>query len=139
MQLFSADATMFSIFFFFFAHKKLKKPPSKVAHNWPKPFIPQPSPTHSQQPKINFSYHKNVPPTISSLICGLQIRSGRVSSILSNPSSKQFLVALSLYISNYQKTNNPNSFCPYKERGVNYQQLWLRVGLRFHIEIGHPN
>ena len=58
MQLFSADATMFSKKIFF-AHKKLKKPPSKVAHNRPKPFISQPSPTHSQQPKINFSYHKN--------------------------------------------------------------------------------
>ena len=45
----------------FFAHKKLKKPPSKVAHNRPKPFIPQPSPTHSQQPKIDFSYHKKCP------------------------------------------------------------------------------
>ena len=72
MQLFSADVTMFSkIFFFFFAHKKLKKPPSKVAHNRPKPFIPQPSPTHSQQPKIDFSYHKNVPPSVSSLVCGM--------------------------------------------------------------------
>ena len=58
MQLFSADATMFS-----------KKLPSKVAHNWPKPFIPQPSPTHNQQPKIDFSYRKNVPPSICSLIC----------------------------------------------------------------------
>ena len=27
------------------------------------------SPTHSQQPKIDFSYHKNVPPSICSLIC----------------------------------------------------------------------
>jgi hypothetical protein len=71
MQLFSADATMFSNFFFvFFAHKKLKKPPSKVAHNRPKPFIPQPSPTHRQQPKINFSYNKNVPPSVCSLVCG---------------------------------------------------------------------
>ena len=42
----------FHFFFFFFAHKKLKKPPSKVAHNRPKPFFPQPSPSHSQQPKI---------------------------------------------------------------------------------------
>merc|ERR1712008_578653 len=71
MQLFSADATMFSkFFFFFFSPKKLKKPPSKVAHNRPKPFFPQPSPSHSQQPKIDFSYHKNVPPDICSLICG---------------------------------------------------------------------
>ena len=57
-------------FIFIFAHKKLKKPPSKVAHNRPKPFFPQPSPSHSQQPKIDFSYHKNVPPDICSLICG---------------------------------------------------------------------
>ena len=40
--------------FFFFANKKLKKPPSKVAHNLPKPFFPQTSQTHSQQPKIDF-------------------------------------------------------------------------------------
>ena len=59
MQLLSADAIVFS-----------KKQAKKVAHNWPKPFIPQPSPTHSQQPKIDFSYHKNVPPDICSLICG---------------------------------------------------------------------
>ena len=59
------------IFFFFFAHKKLKKPPSKVAHNRPKHFIPQPSPSHSQQPKIDFSCHKNVPPSLCLLLCDL--------------------------------------------------------------------
>ena len=32
MQLFSADATMFSILFYFFDHKKLKKSPQKVAY-----------------------------------------------------------------------------------------------------------
>ena len=47
--------------FFFFDHKKLKKPPSKVAHNWPKPFFPQPSP----------KYHKNVPISVCSLVCDL--------------------------------------------------------------------
>ena len=56
--------------FIFFALKKLKKPPSKVAHNRPKPFFPQPSPSHSQQPKIDFSYHKNVSPSVCSLVCG---------------------------------------------------------------------
>ena len=61
-------------FFFFFALKKLKRPHSKVAHNRPKFFFPQPSPTHSQQPKIDFSYHKNVPPTICSLICGFILK-----------------------------------------------------------------
>ena len=50
MQLFGAVATMFcKIYFYFFALKKLKKPPSKVAHNWPKPFISQSSPAHSPE------------------------------------------------------------------------------------------
>ena len=64
MQLFSANATIFSN-----AHKKLKKPPSKVAHNRPKPFLTQPSPSHSQQPKIDFSYYEISGPDICSLIC----------------------------------------------------------------------
>ena len=39
MQLFSADATMFSIFLFFsFDHKKLKKAPPKVAQKYSKKF-----------------------------------------------------------------------------------------------------
>ena len=58
-----------NFFVCFFVHKKLNKPPSKVAHNRPKPFLPQSSPTHSQQPKINFSYLKNVSTSICSLIC----------------------------------------------------------------------
>jgi hypothetical protein len=48
MQLFSAVATKFSKRKFF-DHKKLKKPPSKVAHNRPKPFISQSSPAHSPE------------------------------------------------------------------------------------------
>ena len=40
MQLFIADATMFlkkkNIFF---APENMKKLPSKVAHNWPRPFF----------------------------------------------------------------------------------------------------
>jgi hypothetical protein len=60
---------MFSKKIFFFCPQKVEKSPSKVAHNRPKPFIPQPSPTHSQQPKIDFSYHKNVPPSVCSLVC----------------------------------------------------------------------
>ena len=40
MQLFSADATMFSkkILKNFFDPEKVKKRASKVAHNWPRPF-----------------------------------------------------------------------------------------------------
>ena len=38
MQLYSADATMFSENFkFFFAPENMKKTPSKVAHNQPRP------------------------------------------------------------------------------------------------------
>ena len=36
-------------FVFVFSHKKLKKPPSKVAHNRPKPFISQSSPAHGPE------------------------------------------------------------------------------------------
>ena len=52
MQLFSADATMFSNFFFFFAHKNLKKPPSKVAHQ-ARTFFPTAQPT-ANSPKSIF-------------------------------------------------------------------------------------
>ena len=66
MQLFSADATMFSIFFF--DHKKLKKPPSKVAHNRPKPFLRQSSPGHSPQPRSSFPFYKKSIATLSLLL-----------------------------------------------------------------------
>ena len=57
MPLFSAGAIELS--FFFIAYKKLKTPPSKVAHNQPKSFISQSSPDHSpKKPRIDFSYHK---------------------------------------------------------------------------------
>ena len=68
MQLFSADATMFSNFFFFFDHKKLKKPPSKVAHNRPKPFLRQSSPGHSPQPRSSFPFYKKSIATLSLLL-----------------------------------------------------------------------
>ena len=61
---------MFSISFFF-ANKKLKNAPSKVAHKWPKPFIPQSSPAHSPQLSIDFSYHKMSGTSICSLICAM--------------------------------------------------------------------
>ena len=51
MQLFSADATMFSKKNF--ALKKLKKPPSKVAHNQPKTFFSQVRPGCGNQPRID--------------------------------------------------------------------------------------
>ena len=56
MQLFSADATMFSIFFFFFDHKKLKKPPQKVAHNRPRPFFFSAAPTAQNSPELHFRF-----------------------------------------------------------------------------------
>ena len=51
MQLFSVDAIVFSKkkFKIFFDPKNMKKPPSKVAHNRPRPFYftvqPRPQPT----------------------------------------------------------------------------------------------
>ena len=41
MQLFSADATIFKKknLTFIFAPENMKKTPSKVAHNWPRPFF----------------------------------------------------------------------------------------------------
>ena len=71
MQLFSADATMFSkkILKYFFDPEKVKKRASKVAHNRPNPFFPQSSPDHSPQPRIDFLYHEISGPDICSLIC----------------------------------------------------------------------
>ena len=54
MQLFSADATMFSIFFF--DHKKLKKTPQKVAHNRPRPFFFSAAPTAQNSPELHFRF-----------------------------------------------------------------------------------
>ena len=70
MQLFSADAAIFS---------KKKNLPMKTKKNRPQklliigPNLFFHSPAHSQQPKIDFSYHKNVPPSICSLICAWYI------------------------------------------------------------------
>ena len=55
MQFFSADATMFSIFFFF-DHKKLKKSPQKVAHNRPRPFFFSAAPTAQNCPELHFRF-----------------------------------------------------------------------------------
>jgi hypothetical protein len=58
---------------FFFDPEKVKKPPSKVAHNRPKPFFPLASPDHSPQPRIDFSYYEILGPDICSLICELEM------------------------------------------------------------------
>ena len=68
MQLFSADAIVF------FDPQNMKKPPSKVAHNRPRPFISQSSPDHSPQPRIDFSYYEISGPDICFLICGFTSR-----------------------------------------------------------------
>ena len=60
----------FQNFFFFFAHKKLKNPPSKVAHNRPKPFLRQSSPGHSPQPRSSFPFYKKPNPNVSLLVSG---------------------------------------------------------------------
>ena len=69
MQLFSADAIVFSKKFskFFFIPKKWKNGPQKLLIIGL--FFPQSSPGHSPQPKIDFSYHEILEPDIYSLIC----------------------------------------------------------------------
>ena len=57
MQLFSADATMF-LKKHFFAHKNMKKPASKIAHNWPKVIFQYCQPAQNQ-PKSHILFHKN--------------------------------------------------------------------------------
>ena len=50
----------------------MKKLPKKVAHNRPKPFIPQSSPGHSSQPKIDFPYYEISGPEICAFSdCGI--------------------------------------------------------------------
>ena len=61
----------FQFFFFFCDHKKLKNPPSKVAHNRPKPFLRQSSPGHSQQPRSSFPFYKKPNPNVSLLVSGV--------------------------------------------------------------------
>ena len=54
---------------FFFANKKLKKPPQKVAYLWQWQFFSLYSPDCPKQPKIGNSYWKCVSRHICSLIC----------------------------------------------------------------------
>jgi hypothetical protein len=70
MQLFSADATIFSkkYFQFFFAHENIKKQASKVAHNQLN-FFSQVRPGSPNQLRIDLLYHKYVPRLICLLIC----------------------------------------------------------------------
>ena len=70
MQLFSADAIVFSKKInVFFTPKKWKNRPQKLLIIGPDPFIPQTSPGHSSQPKIDFPYYEISEPDICSLIC----------------------------------------------------------------------
>ena len=57
MELFIADATMS-----FFSPENMKKPPSKVAHNRPKPLFFQDCQSAEIQPKSQFLFHKDVSP-----------------------------------------------------------------------------
>ena len=57
MQLFSAVGMMFLIFDFF-AHENMKKPASKIAHNWLKSFVF----INANRSKSQFLFHKNLPP-----------------------------------------------------------------------------
>ena len=63
MQLFSADATMYCFFKFklSFAHKKLKKPPSKVAQKNSNPLVFSLLPAQPKWPKQKNSRSKMWP------------------------------------------------------------------------------
>ena len=74
MQLFSANAIVFSkIFFeFFLSPKTWKNSPQKLLIIVPDPFISQSSPDHSPKSRIDFSYYEISGPDICSLSCGSQ-------------------------------------------------------------------
>ena len=59
MQLFSVDATMLKKDSISFAPKNMKKPPSKVAHNGPRPFffstVPAAQTAHKQKSRTTKS------------------------------------------------------------------------------------
>jgi hypothetical protein len=59
MQLVSADANniLKKNLTFFFAHENMKKPPSKVAHNWSRFFF-QYRPGCPNGPKTEIPYHQ---------------------------------------------------------------------------------
>ena len=62
MQFFTADALMFLTFFL--APENIKKPPSKVAHNRPRPFFFN----AANWPKSQFLFHNNLPPQDFSIL-----------------------------------------------------------------------
>ena len=72
MQLFSADAKVFSKFFLiFYDPKQVKKQASKVAHNQPTPLLfHSPAQTTAHNPELIFHrYYEILGPDICSLIC----------------------------------------------------------------------
>ena len=58
MQLFNADAKIFVRKFLkkFFANKKLKKPPQKVAYLWQLGVFSSAAPTAQNSPELNFRF-----------------------------------------------------------------------------------
>ena len=68
MQLFSADAAIFSIFF---SHENIKKTPSKVAHNRPQTFFSSTGPAAQTSPDLHFRFIKKPNPNESLLVSGV--------------------------------------------------------------------
>ena len=105
MQLFSAD-TIHSVFKkklnFFLTSKRWKNGPQKLLIIGPGPFIPQSSPYHSPQPKIDFPYHEISGPDICSLICdsnprhmwSIKNKESQKSELACNMSSRFWLWAI---------------------------------------------
>ena len=84
MQLLSADSTILkNKFKFFFAHENMKKPPSKVVHNWHKFFFQYCQPAQNQ-PESQFLVHDNCSPYDLCIMTLLTKRSRHSSDALSN-------------------------------------------------------
>ena len=57
MYIFNADANIFNFFFLiFFAHKKLKKPPQKVAYLWQLGVFFSAAPPAQNSPELYFRF-----------------------------------------------------------------------------------
>ncbi len=70
-----------NIFFNFFAHKKLKKPPQKVAYLWQLGVFFLCSPACPKQPRTSFPFYKFFYLTIWCIICDPCFPNGKVPKV----------------------------------------------------------
>ena len=125
MQLFSADAMVFSKKFwnFFLTPKKWKNGPQKLLIIGPDPFITQTSPGHSPQPKIDFPYHEVSGPDICSLICEASMVLQNYHHFIEMTSNTIYIVAHGFKC---PRKIQLNTQCPPSP----YLRPWMRLRLR---------